>query len=58
MNNFQKEKDENYRKYSIDKYLKRHKKALQHLSGCGKSNIVLLVALFAVEPRHGAYKSN
>ena len=33
MNEFKK-MDEDYRKYSIDKHLKRHASALQHISRC------------------------
>ena len=28
--------DENYQKYSIDRYLKRYSKAIKHLAKCGK----------------------
>ncbi|XP_067839650.1 elongator complex protein 1 [Heptranchias perlo] len=35
----------NYQRYTIDKYLKRHKKALKHLSKCGPQHFIELLNL-------------
>lgn len=35
--NMLKSLEPNYQRYTIDKHLKRYRKALQHLSKCGQS---------------------
>ncbi|XP_048451171.1 elongator complex protein 1 isoform X1 [Rhincodon typus] len=44
LNNLKK-METNYQRYNIDKYLKRYKKALNHLSKCGKCNFKTLNTL-------------
>lgn len=39
----------NYQRYTIDKHLKRYRKALQHLSKCGQSPCFCHTAVLSVQ---------